>query len=92
MRAHAAAWFKLVWPFGLSAYMVLFLASRVPPTPETYSIYFATVRPNPRNPNQNHDDHAPHQFARFFRWVLGSHVNYVRADAAVRMQQERSAD
>lgn len=76
--------------------MVLFVASRIPPTPETYSIYFATVRPNPRNPNQNNqnnDEHAPHQFARFFRWVLGSHVDYVRADAAVRTrhESERSA-
>ena len=89
MRTHAAAWFKLVWPFGLSAYMVLFLASRVPPTPETYSIYFATVRPI-RNADQD-DEPAPYQFAGFFRWVLGSRVNYARADNAVQ-QQAMNAD
>ena len=82
-----ADWFKTLWRQGLDMYMILVLALRVPPTPTSYAVFFADVRPRAGNNNNL----AGGPYPRFFRWLLGSGIDAARADAAVRASAREAA-
>jgi hypothetical protein len=80
-----STWFKLLWREGLEIYIILAVATRLLPTPTNYHVFFATLRPRPGAAV------ASGAYAMFFRWLLGSTVDAVRADAAVAAEAAAAA-
>ena len=71
-----STWYKLLWRDCLELYIVTVFASRVLPTPANYEVHFAPLQP------ASTTTLAPGTYAWFFRWLLGSHVDATRGDAA----------
>ena len=74
-----SSWFNTLWRQGLELYLLIAIASRVPPTPEIYQVYFRDIQP------QQPDGQDPPRslYLATFRYLLGSRINAARADEAV---------
>jgi len=76
-------WFKVFWREALELYLVLIVAWRFAPSVENYATHFGRMRPAP------HTGVRESFYTRFFRWLLGGHIDAQRATAAVQEMRRR---